>query len=131
MAHRAIRREHRTMRRALRATLRRRAAETRLVSSCRRRPRSITTVALAAGVDRDTASGCANGLRSVAKRLGVTPALTARTRRTALGGRARQTHTVYRFTLRQVARLVAAYKPRKPEYRAAAALIAAFAATAA
>ncbi|KAB1149217.1 hypothetical protein F7R91_05515 [Streptomyces luteolifulvus] len=130
MAHRPIRREHRATRRALRATLRRRAAETRLVSSCRRRPRSITTVAIAAGIDRDTASGCANGLRSVAKRLGVTPALTARTRRTACGGRARQTHTVHRYTLRQVARLVANYRPRKAEYVTAAARIAAFAAAA-
>jgi hypothetical protein len=118
------------MRRALRATLRRRTAGTRLASSCRRRPRSIATVAIAAGVDRDTATGCANGLRSVAKRLGITPALTARTRRTACGGRARQTRTVYRFTLRQVAALVAAYRPRKAEYRAAVALIAAFAAAA-
>ncbi|WP_234376943.1 hypothetical protein [Streptomyces sp. TP-A0356] len=84
-------------------------------------------MAIAAGVDRDTATGCANGLRSVAKRLGVPPALTVRTRRTACGGRARQTHTVYRYTLRQVAQLVAAYKPRKPEFVAAVARIAAFA----
>ncbi|MGW3024487.1 hypothetical protein [Streptomyces sp. NPDC001221] len=130
MAHRPIRREHRATRRALRAVLRRRAAETRLVASVRRRPRSITTVAIAAGIDRDTASGCANGLRSVAKRLGVTPALTARTRRTACGGRARQTHTVHRYTLAQVAQLVAAYRPRKAEYVTAAARIAAFAAAA-
>lgn len=128
MAHRPIRREHRATRRALRATLRRRCAETRLVSSCRRRPRSLTTVAIAAGVDRDTASGCASGLRSVAKRLGVTPATTARTRRTVCGGRSRQTHRVYRYTLAQVAALVAAYKPRKAEYKAAAVRIAAFAA---
>lgn len=131
MAHRAIRREHRTTRRALRATLRRRCTGTRLASSCRRRPRSITTVAIAAGVDRDTASGCANGLRSVAKRLGVTPAATARTRRTVQGGRARRTHSVAHYTLRQVAELVAAYRPRKAAYVTAAARIAAFAATAA
>jgi peptidyl-tRNA hydrolase len=85
-------------------------------------------VAIAAGVDRDTASGCANGLRSVAKRLGVEPAQTARTRRTACGGRARRTHRVYRYTLRQVSALVAAYRPRKAEYVAATARIAAFAA---
>ncbi|MEH0627876.1 hypothetical protein [Streptomyces stelliscabiei] len=126
----AIRREHRTTRRALRATLRRRCAETRLAASCRRRPRSLATVAIAAGVDRDTAAGTANGLRSVAKRLGVTPAEQARTRRTVAGGRARQTRTVSRFTLAQVTGLVAAYRPRKPEYRAAVALIAAFTAAA-
>jgi hypothetical protein len=84
-------------------------------------------VAIAAGVDRDTASGCANGLRSVAKRLGVEPAQTASTRRTACGGRARRTHRVYRYTLAQVAALVAAYRPRKAEYVAATARIAAFA----
>jgi hypothetical protein len=128
VAHRAIRREHRATRRALRATLRRRAAETRLVASCRRRPRSLATIGIAAGVDRDTASGCANGLRSVAKRLGVAPAVTARTRRTVCGGRSRQTHCVYRYTLAQVAALVAAYKPRKAEYKAAAVRIAVFAA---
>jgi hypothetical protein len=129
MAHRAIRREHRATRRVLRTSLRRRAAETRLVASCRRRPRSLTTVAIAAGVDRDTAAGCANGLRSVAKRLGLTPAQTARTRRTVNGGRARKTRTVFRYTLAQVRRLLAAYKPRKAEYVSAAALIGALAAS--
>lgn len=127
MAHRPIRREHRATRRALRAELRRRAAGTRLASSCRRRPRSITTVALAAGVDRNTASGIASGLRSVAKRLSVTPAETARTRRTVNGGRARKTRSVFRYTLAQVRQLLAAYKPRKAAFVDAAARIAAFA----
>lgn len=126
----AIRSEHRTTRRVLRATLRRRAAATRLAASCRRRPRSLATVAIAAGVDRDTAAGAANGLRSVAKRLGLTPAESARTRRTVAGGRAHQTRTVSHYTVAQVARLVAAYRPRKAEYVTAAALISAFAAAA-
>ncbi|MER5211980.1 hypothetical protein ABT063_15705 [Streptomyces sp. NPDC002838] len=126
MAHAATRREHRTNRRALRATLRRRAAGTRLTASCHRRPRSLATVAVAAGVAKDTATGIANGLRTVAKRIGLTPAATATTRRTVAGGRARRTRAVARWTLAQVARLVAAYKPRKPEYKAAAARIAAF-----
>ncbi|MFI9170486.1 hypothetical protein [Streptomyces lincolnensis] len=124
----AIRREHRATRRVLRATLRRRAASTRLTASCRRRPRSLATVAVAAGVAKDTVTGVTNGLRSVAKRLGLAPAATARTRRTVAGGRARRTRSVTRWTLAQVARLVAAYRPRKPEYVAATALIAAFAA---
>jgi hypothetical protein len=85
-------------------------------------------VAIAAGVDRDTATGCANGLRSVAKRLGVEPAQTARTRRTACGGRARKTRTVYRYTLAQVRQLIAAYKPRKAAFVAAVTLIGALAA---
>ncbi|MHC3471193.1 hypothetical protein ACYF6T_21200 [Streptomyces sp. 7R007] len=127
MAHAAIRTERRTHRRALRAIVRDRSAATRLAASCHRRPRSLATVAIAAGVEKTTATGCANGLRTVAKRLGVTPAQTARTRRTIAGGRTHRTHTVGRYTLRQVARLTAAYRPRKPEYRAAVALIAAFA----
>lgn len=126
----AIRTERRAHRRTLRAIVRSRSAETRLTASCRRRPRSLATVAIAAGVTKDTASGVANGLRSVAKRLAVTPAEQARTRRTVAGGRARQTRTVSRFTLAQVTGLVAAYRPRKPEYRAAVALIAAFTAAA-
>lgn len=127
---RTTRKTNRANRRTLRATLRRRCAETRLAASCRRRPRSLATVAIAAGVDRDTAAGTANGLRSVAKRLGLTPAEQARTRRTVAGGRARQTRTVSHYTVAQVARLVAAYRPRKTEYVTAAALIAAFAAAA-
>ena len=131
MQKHAIRRDRRATRRVLRATLRARSAGTRLAASCRRRPRSLATVAIAAGVDKATASGCANGLRTVAKRCGIAPAATARTRRTVAGGRSHRTHTVGRYTLGQVARLVAAYSPRKAEYRAAVALIAAFATNAA
>ncbi|MFE1882640.1 hypothetical protein [Streptomyces diastatochromogenes] len=127
MQNSLIRRERRATRRVLRSELRRRSAANRLASSCHRRPRSLATVAIAAGVDKDTASGCANGLRTVAKRLGVTPAATARTRRTVAGGRAHRTHTVSRYSLGQVCTLVRAYKPRKPAYVAAIALIAAFA----
>ena len=119
MIHSLTTRERRTNRRTLRAELRRRSAETRLVASVRRRPRSLTTIGIAAGVDRSTASGCANGLRSVAKRLGLTPAQTARTRRTVTGGRAHRSHSVSRYTLGQVQVLIRSYKPRKPEYRAA------------
>lgn len=126
MTHLPTRREHRATRRALRATLRRRAAGTRLTASCHRRPRSLATVAVAAGVAKDTVTGVTNGLRTVAKRIGLAPAATARTKRTVAGGRARRTHNVARWTLAQVARLVAAYKPRKAEYKAAAASIAAF-----
>ncbi|KUN03974.1 hypothetical protein AQI95_21280 [Streptomyces yokosukanensis] len=125
----AIRRERRTTRRTLRATLRARSAHQRLAASCRRRPRSLATVAIASGVAKNSAAGVANGLRSVAKRLGVAPAATARTRRTVAGGRAHRTHTVSRYSLGQVARLTSAYRPRKAEYVAAVALIAAFAGT--
>lgn len=124
MTHPSIRRERRANRRTLRAELRRRSAVTRLTASCRRRPRSLATVAIAAGVDRTAAAGCANGLRTVAKRLGVTPAATARTRRTVAGGRAHRSHNVSRYTLGQVRILIRAYRPRKPEYVAAVARIA-------
>ncbi|MGC9536553.1 hypothetical protein [Streptomyces sp. UG1] len=127
----AIRRERRATRRVLRATLRTRSAETRLAASCRRRPRSLATVAIAAGVAKDTATGVANGLRTVAKRLAVTPAEQTTTRRTVNGGRARKTRSVAHYTLSQVAALVASYRPRKAEYVAATALIAAFAGVAA
>lgn len=126
MRHSSTRRQHRAHRRTLRAELRQRAAQSRLVSSCQRRPRSLATVAIAAGVDKATASGCANGLRSVAKRLGVTPAQTARTRRTVQGGRAHHTRSVSRYTLRQVRVLLGAYRPRKAEYKAAVTRIATF-----
>ena len=125
MIHTLTTRERRTHRRTLRAELRRRAAQHRLESSVRRRPRSLATVAIAAGVAKDNAAGVANGLRSVAKRIGVTPAQTARTRRTVHGGRAHQTHNVYRYTLGQVRLLIRSYKPRKPEYRQAVDRIAA------
>ncbi|MEU3287847.1 hypothetical protein [Streptomyces longwoodensis] len=127
MSHPSIRRNRRATRRTLRTELRRRTAATRLAASCRRRPRSLATVAVASGVAKDVAAGVANGLRSVAKRLGLAPAEQARTKRTIVSGRARRTRTVTRWTLQQVARLVAAYRPRKTEYVAAVALIAAFA----
>lgn len=130
MTHPSIRRERRTTRRSLRATIRRRSAETRLAASCRRRPRSLATIGLAAGVAKDTVTGIANGLRSVAKRIGLVPAARARARRTVAGGRARRTHTVSHYTLPQVCTLIAAYSPRKAEYRAAASRIAAFTAAA-
>lgn len=120
MTHSLTTRERRTHRRTLRAALRRRTAENRLVASVRRRPRSLATVAIAAGVDKANASGVANALRSVAKRIGLAPALTARTRRTVTGGRSHCSHTVSRYTLHQVRTLIGSYRPRKPEYRAAA-----------
>jgi hypothetical protein len=123
----AIRRERRANRRTLRSELRRRSTQTRLTASCHRRPRSLATVAVASGVAKDTAAGVANGLRSVAKRLGLNPAEQARTKRTVAGGRGRKTRSVAHWTLAQIACLVAAYKPRKAEYIAAAALLAAFA----
>lgn len=108
--------------RTRRAVLRERAAANRLTASCRRRPRSLATHVLSVGTDRATAAGCAAGLRRVAKRLGIEP-VQSRTRRTVSGGRARRTHSVHHYTRAQVVAIVAAYKPVKPEYSAAAHLL--------
>ncbi|MGW0417521.1 hypothetical protein [Streptomyces sp. NPDC003015] len=126
----AIRSARRTIRRTLRAELRSRSAATRLAASCRRRPRSLATVAIAAGVDRESAAELADGLRSVAARLDVKPAETARTRRTVAGGRADRTRNVGHWTLAQVALLVSSYRPRKANRIAAAARLTAFTAAA-
>ncbi|MFJ1788348.1 hypothetical protein ACIOML_29090 [Streptomyces anulatus] len=114
-------RQRRATRRTARKTLRQRTALNRLAASCRRRPRSLASHLIATGTDPVTAGGAANGLRSVAKRLGVTPARIARTRRTVNGGRSRKTRTVYRYTLAQLVLLVASYAPRKVEFKAAVA----------
>ncbi|MFF4933548.1 hypothetical protein ACFY2H_32345 [Streptomyces griseofuscus] len=127
MQNSAIRRTRRANRRILRARVTARAAAQRLAASCRRRPRSLATVAVASGVAKGTVTGVTNGLRSVAKRLGLAPAEQARTKRTVAGGRGHRIRAVAHWTLGQVRVLLAAYKPRKAEYVAAVALIAAFA----
>ena len=102
--------------RTARQTLKTRSAATRFRASLNR-GRAITTHLIAAGIDTDTAVGVASGLRSVAKRLHIAPVKVARTNRTVDGPcRARSVH---HFTSRQVAALVAQYKPRKAEYKAA------------
>jgi hypothetical protein len=104
--------------RTARRTLKARSAATRLTASLNR-GRSLATHVLAAGIEPETAKGVANGLRSVAKRLHVTPVRVTRTRRT-LDGRDGHGHQVQHFTTTQVRLLAANYAARKPEYRAAA-----------
>lgn len=99
--------------RQARRTVRERAAATRQARSLHR-GRALVTHALAAGMDAETAKGVANGLRSVAKRLGVEPVKVTRTHRNA-----DRTRTVHHYTAAQVARLRAAYRPRKEAYREA------------
>lgn len=94
-----------------------RAAATRFTRSLRR-GRSLATHAIAAGVDAETAAGVANGLRSVAKRIGVEPVKVARTHRTT-DGKAGRLRKVNHFTAAQVAELTRNYKPRKAEFKAA------------
>jgi hypothetical protein len=111
--------------RSRRATVKARSTASRLAASCKRRPRSIATHFIAAGVDPEIAGGAASGMKAAAKRIGLTPALVARTRKTVKRGRAWITRTVTRWTRRQLPALIAAYSPRKAEYRAAVARLAA------
>lgn len=83
-----------------------------------------THVILAAGVtEPKAASTIAAGLRTAAKRIGLQPVATTRTRR-SVNGRESVARTVAHWTREQVRRMVSAYKPRKPEYIAAAARLA-------
>lgn len=98
-----------------------RAAATRFARSLIK-GRSLATHAVAAGVDAETAAGVANGLRSVAKRLGMAPAKVDRTHRTT-SGRSDRLRKVNHYSAAQVQTLLRAYKPRKAEYRAAVVLM--------
>ncbi|MFH8805279.1 hypothetical protein ACH4F6_38020 [Streptomyces sp. NPDC017936] len=99
-----------------------RAAATRFARSLVK-GRSLATHAVAAGVeDAETVKGVANGLRSVAKRLGMAPAKVARTHRTT-DGRAGRLRKVNHFTTAQVGVLLRNYKPRKAEFKAAVVLM--------
>ncbi|WP_051705188.1 hypothetical protein [Streptomyces sp. NRRL S-455] len=104
-----------------RRIVRERAAATRFARSLRK-GRSLATHAIAAGVDAQVAAGVANGLRSVAKRIGMEPAKVARTHRTT-EGRAARLRKVNHFTAAQVQVLLRNYKPRKAEYKAAVVLM--------
>jgi hypothetical protein len=96
-----------------RRVLRERTAANRLTSSLKR-GRALKTHAIAVGIAGKVADGIADGLRSVAKRLGVKPVKVTRTHRSA--DRLRK---AYHYTPEQVARLRVAYRPRKAEYREA------------
>lgn len=104
--------------RTARQTLKTRSAATRLAASLNR-GRSIATHVLAAGVDKDAVAGVVNGLRSVAKRIGVAPVRITRTPR-AINGRDGHSHRCGHYTTAQIQLLVSAYKPRKAAYIAAA-----------
>lgn len=118
----------RAARRHLRAVVRDRARHIKLVDGCRRKPRSLASHLLAAGVDRTTATATANALRAVAKRLAITPDATGRTRRTVHGGRG-PLRTTNRYRLATVATIATAYKPRKAANRDARDLLLTFAGT--
>lgn len=111
-----LRRQRRADRRTLRRIVRQRAAANRTVASLRR-GRSLATHLLVAGVaDAETVKGAASGLRTVAKRIGVEPVKVVRSHRTVDGKQSR-TRATHHYTTAQVARIAAAYKPRKATYR--------------
>jgi hypothetical protein len=103
-------------------TVRERAAATRFARSLHR-GRALATHLIAAGVeDAETVKGTVSGLRTVAKRLGVTPVKVTRAHRT-VDGKAGRTQRTHHYTTAQVLRIAEAYKPRKAEYRAARVLL--------
>ncbi|MGW3628032.1 hypothetical protein [Streptomyces sp. NPDC000880] len=109
--------------RATRSAARERRAVAIAAHRIRTGPRSLTTHVIATGTDRDNVSGAVAALRTQAKKAGIR-GRAARIRRT-FDGHARRVRTVYRYTAAQVAEIVANYKPRKPEYKAIRAALAA------
>ncbi|MEU5431125.1 hypothetical protein AB0H73_36730 [Streptomyces olivoreticuli] len=99
----------------------RRAAST-AARRVRTGPRSLATHIIATGAPLDIVAGAADALRTQARKAGIR-GQAARIRRT-LNGRARRVVTVYRYTVEQVAQIVANYKPRKAEYKAIRATLA-------
>ncbi|MET9402635.1 hypothetical protein [Kitasatospora sp. NPDC002965] len=89
----------------------------RLAKTFGHRPRSLATYALAAcDMNRRTAEGCANSMRTVAKALKITgaPGTTTRT----IEGPAEGERPTTRYTLDEVRDIAEKYAPRKPPYRA-------------
>ena len=82
------------------------------------RPHSIASHLISSGISPSVAAGMAGSISSVAKRMGILP-LVGRTRRTAAGS-VRKERIVHRYNSAQAITLVAAYRPRKPEYKTAA-----------
>lgn len=91
-----------------------------LLDTTRRRPRSISTYLLAAGIPLDTIPAVSQGLRNAAKRLELHPSTRKPTARQigSQGHRAPSRMTA-RWTRNQVLTIIPAYKPRKEEYKAA------------
>ncbi|QDN64487.1 hypothetical protein [Streptomyces sp. S1D4-14] len=102
--------------------IRERASATRFTASLKR-GRALATHAIAAGVEStETVEGVANGLRSVAKRLGMKPVKVVRRHRT-VRGKEKRTKVTYHFTTAQVGVLLRNYKPRRADVKAAVVLM--------
>lgn len=109
--------------RANRAEARARRAAATAARRVRTGPRSLVTHIIATGAPLGVVTGAADALRTQARKAGIR-GRAARIRRT-INGRARRVVTVYRYTAEQVAQIVANYKPRKAEYKAIRAALAA------
>ncbi|GGW94757.1 hypothetical protein [Streptomyces noursei] len=109
--------------RANRAEARARRAAATAARRVRTGPRSLATHVIATGAPLNVVAGATEALRAQARKAGIR-GRAARIRRT-LNGRARRAVTVYRYTAEQVAQIVANYKPRKAEYKAIRAALAA------
>ncbi|WP_331727548.1 hypothetical protein OG871_40690 (plasmid) [Kitasatospora sp. NBC_00374] len=95
---------------------RRRAGQ--LAKTFGHRPRSLATYALAASdMNRPTAEGCANSLRSVAKKLGIEGTRSIATRTIQGGGRKRTEVPTTQYTPAQVRQIAERYAPRNPAYK--------------
>ncbi|GHG80687.1 hypothetical protein [Streptomyces griseocarneus] len=99
-----------------RAKSRARRAASTAARRVRTGPRSLATHIIATGAPLDVVAGAADALRTQARKAGIR-GRAVRIRRT-LKGRARRVVTAYRYTVEQVAQIVANYKPRKAEYKA-------------
>ncbi|MFJ9167353.1 hypothetical protein ACIRPK_36710 [Kitasatospora sp. NPDC101801] len=97
-------------------TLRNRRRAGQLAKTFGHRPRSLATYTLAASdMDRRTAEGCANSMRTVVKALGIEGIRGTTTR--SIEGPAQEQPTT-RYTPAQVRQIAERYAPRKPEYKA-------------
>lgn len=109
---------------AARRTIRERSQATRFNASLKR-GRSVATLLIAAGVDDDTVKGLSAALKKVARTIEMKPVKVSRTRNTVdgKGGRKARLQRVNHYTPAQLQTLLAAYKPRKAEYKAAVVLM--------
>lgn len=103
--------------RTARQTLRDRARQHR----DNRRPHTLASHCLRAGLDASTATSVAGALRAKAKRLSIAGKRSLVTR--TVHGRAARKRVAYRFTLAQFLRLAAAYSPRAGRFVAARAVL--------
>jgi hypothetical protein len=111
--------------RTARQILRNRRQENRAA----KRPHTLASHALRAGLDADVASGVSGSLRSKGKQINVTGTAVRMFRKNADGQKIwrRPVKNARRYTIVEFAKLVAAYKPRAARYVAARTTLLAYA----